>query len=626
MTSSSPRGVLQLGDRITLMPIIHGSGDCAVEVRREMLSHDYDCLAVPLPASFREPVERAIEFLPSLSLVMQREADETETWNEDDESPSSGKQAVSYVPIDPCQPVIAGLRIALQERMARAFIDQETRQFEVYEAWLPDPYALKEVRLEKFAAALLPAIPQLPTGQPVDRVRMMAARLRDLERRHRSILCLCSLLDWPWIRDAYQQAEEPPEDEAVLEPEIFAIDPRKSLFVLGELPFVTALYERARAELEQDDNLSVDGVKELLLAARDRYEGDLGQIARRITPKLLSTCLQYVRNLTLMDRRLTPSLYTLVTAARQIAGDSFGIAVAETAGEYAYDQRLPYPTLAPGIDEGRLPNGDVVGMKNRLPGQAVSWRNCRLRPKPAMPRQQDWEMRWNPFYQCSWPPEDVAIEKFRTHLKDAAIALLGADLARTEKFSTSLKDGLDLRETLRNWHTGQLYVKVLPPSRGKLDSVVMLFDAPADPREYPWRVTWHAEHHDESTLALFATDFRGNMVGPGIGEAMYGGALFLFPPRGIPDVWRDRRLDFCDTLEERLLAAACLHARERHVAVLSAAIPGPGWRRLAKKYGKKLIHLPMSRFSGERLAQLRVFHVLNGTHIRSYASHFIRKS
>ncbi len=64
-----------------------------------------------------------------------------------------------------------------------------------------------------------------------------------------------------------------------------------------------------------------------------------------------------------------------------------------------------------------------------------------------------------------------------------------------------------------------------------------------------------------------------NLVGPGIAQAEYGGALFLFPPRPIPDVWTDPRLDFTDTLEERLLAAAFLHSRERHVAVVSPKIP-----------------------------------------------------
>ena len=96
---------------------------------------------------------------------------------------------------------------------------------------------------------------------------------------------------------------------------------------------------------------------------------------------------------------------------------------------------------------------------------------------------------------------------------------MGADLARTEKFTTSVKDGIDIRETLRHWYDGDIYVKVIPPCRGDLDCAVMLFDYPADPRDYPWRTTWFAEHAGESTLAFFATDYQQEMVGPGIGLA-----------------------------------------------------------------------------------------------------------
>ena len=67
---------------------------------------------------------------------------------------------------------------------------------------------------------------------------------------------------------------------------------------------------------------------------------------------------------------------------------------------------------------------------------------------------------------CSWPPEDDRIESFHRHVRDQAKAILGADLARSEKFTTSVMDGIDIRETLRNWHTGDLYVKVLPPEPG----------------------------------------------------------------------------------------------------------------------------------------------------------------
>ena len=114
--------------------------------------------------------------------------------------------------------------------------------------------------------------------------------------------------------------------------------------------------------------------------------------------------------------------------------------------------------------------------------------------------------------------------------------------------------------------------------------------------------------------------------GPGVGQATYGGCLFLFPPRPVPDVWQDPRFDFADTLEERLLAAGCFHSEHRHVALLSESPPGAGFRRLARKYGKKLVHVPLGRMSQETVSRLRVFHVLNGQEVRSYAAHFIRES
>jgi hypothetical protein len=677
---------LKLSDRISILPVIHGSGDFAIEVRRVMLAEEFDCLAVPLPPSFQDDVEQAVTELPQLSLVVQRERDAADLWSavseadwsegseheseRDSESlsapfASQGDEvedhnaACSYVPIDPCQPVIAALRIAIQERMPRAFIDLETAKFTSLSAGFPDPFPVKQVKIDRFAAALLTSVPRVPSGQPEARVVWMANRLRELEERFHKILFVCSLMDWPWIKEAYSERRaDLAENEDVEPTQIFVNDPRTHLFWLGELPFITSLYEQARQSLDDDENLSIDGVKTLLLATRDRYRQEMKSRARKITPKLLRTLLHYVRNLCLIERRMTPDLYSLVLAAKQIAGDQFAITLAEVAREYDLAGRTesvslldheaaeddeatsrwktntsgqtptvrPHERLRMTAGVAQFEDGQVVRMKSRLPGQAVVWRSLELKPKPPKIDQDQWRIRWNPFQQCSWPEEDVAIERFRTHVKDVALALLGADQVRTEKFSTSLKDGLDIRETLRNWHTGDLYVKVCPPTRGTLDCVLMFFDSPADPRDYPWRITWMAEHHDESTLSLFATDFHREMVGPGIGVATYGGAMFLFPPRPIPEVWTDRRFDFTDTLEERLLAAACFYSECRHIAVLSESPPGPGWRRLAKQYGKKLIHLPLGRFSQETIQRLRIVHVLNGKQVRSYAAHFIRKS
>ena len=58
---------------------------------------------------------------------------------------------------------------------------------------------------------------------------------------------------------------------------------------------------------------------------------------------------------------------------------------------------------------------------------------------------------------------------------------------------------------------------------------------------------------------------------------------------------------------------------------LSPKAPGYAWKQIAKKFKKKLIHLPLSRFSDETVQQLRMVHVLNGKEVRSYAADFIRR-
>jgi hypothetical protein len=593
-----------------------------------MLDEKFDCVAVPLPPSFQEHVERAIECLPEPCVVVQREVPKFVQPAVDDVQETDDESIrCSYVPIDPCQPVIMALRGAKGEHIARRFIDRETSHFLHQSTTCPDPYALKRVSLERFAAALLPTISRPTESQAKQRVVHMAHRLREFEGQFQSILCICSVVDWPWIREAYNdQVTADFEEEPVEETEVFQVNPRTLIFLLGELPFITGLYERARAELEDDENLSVDGVKELLVSARDRYRRELKGRARNISTLLLAQCLQYVRNLSLIERRLTPDLYSLVVSSKQIAGDQYALQVAETARDYPYKRHTSFPTLQMGIDRARLPDGDVVEMVNRLPGPPVMWRSCDLQRRPDRREVRKWQMRWNPFSQCSWPPEDESIENFRAHVFDRAKAIMGADLVRTEKFTTSIQDGIDIRDTLRHWYEGDIYVKVLPPTRGRLDCVVMLFDSPADPRDYPWRTTWFAEHENESTLAFFATDFRQELVGPGIGLSTYGGALFLFPPIMIPDIWNDPRLDFTETLEERLLAAGCLHTSCPHVVLLSSLPPGPGWRRLAKRFGRTLVHLPLGQFGESTIQQLRLVHVLNGKQVRSYAADFIRRA
>ena len=628
-TVSPSDTIFSLSPRIWVLPIIHGSGDMAQTVRDIMVSREIDCLAVPLPPSLESLVEEGIAALPVVSVVVSPER------NDNDGS------CCSYVPIDPCQPVVMGIRVARGEGITREYVDRDVSCFQST-SWVgPDPYVLKSVPFASFSAATIPFVPAPdPESQRQARIAWMAFRLHELEIEYQHIVCLCPLVDWPWLRRAYHNRTPYVVPEPLTErPMRWNVERDSLYFLFGELPFITQLYEQRRQEARSDKHLSIDGIKELVLEARTRWLASRSSVVTQevnwITPQLLQRYFHYVRNRTLLEGRLKPDLFTLIHAAQQMAGDAFALVLLETAKTYddqAESVRIDMNlTARMGLGAIQDPGGDMLPATNRLQGDPQVWRSLTLRPKTPIPQKQSWADQWNPFRQCSWPPEDLRIESFASHVRQQSKQILGADLTRVETFSNSLEDGIDLRETLRRWTTkpqrsiSDLQVKVTPIVRGTIEVLVFLFEVPADPNVYTWRTTWFAEHEEESTLSFYATPFSTQMIGPGIGQASYGGTMFLYPPRPIPDIWENPRYNFTTTLEERLLAGACAHSQELHVAVVSPVPLKTSWRNIARRYGRKLVPLPLHRFSGQTVARLRQFHVLNGHEIRSYAARFIRE-
>ena len=624
--SQQDAAVYRLSPRVHVVPIRHGSSDVARAVRDLWLKQRFDCVALPLPASVEDPVEEGVRQLPVVSVVVMPEPNRDE------------RPVCSYVPLDPCQPVIATIRTAMEEGIDRAYIDRDVTVYDPTEYPAPDPYALKSVSLAAFSGAALPFLPYpKPHSQRWSRIKWMAFKLHELELDYHSILCVCAVEDWPWLRDAYQN-QWPYEVPECLEgrPALHPVEPRTLYFLLCELPFLTELVERRRIEARSDAQLSVDGIKELLLETRLRWlatrPAHLQRESNWVTPQLLQMYLQYVRNLALGERRLTPDLYTLALAAKQFAGDEFAVTLLETARSYEYEpdesRRAVSPPCSIGLGLLESPEGVVSAAKDRLKNTSPAWRTLSLKPRYDSRKRRQWAYHWNPLGQCSWPPEDNRIEGFTAHVREQSKALLGEDLARVDKFTTSIRDGIDVRETLRHWdprkQAADLYVKELPPSRGTVEIVVFIFEVPADPEKFSWQATWYAEHVEESTLCFYASPFLENMVGPGIGRSQYGGTLFLFPPRPIPDIWEDPRLDFARTLEERLIAGAALHSQEKHITLVSPVPPLARWKHIARKFERRLIPIALSRFSGQTVARLRRFHVLNGHEIRSFAGQFIQ--
>lgn len=603
--------IFELSEKVQLLPVIHGSGNFSREVRQRILSSGCDCLAVCLPPEFQTTVEQGLQKLPYISISALEESEGT----------------LSYVPIDPVQPVIMALRIAQQEGIARKFIDLSVPQYETRHMDFPDSFALQGLSLEKFSVALLPFIERPPANSQHDqRARWMAYQLHQLEMDYSKVVLVCSVLDWPWIKQAYDERSKYPKPSVPDgHPVLYGLEPNTLFFALSEFPYITYLYEKNRQELKSDRGVAIDGVKEIMLKARENFLAKHKVRYHNLTSQTFQVYLQYVRNLTLMENRLTPDLYTLVVSAKQVGGDAYAIALMEAARDYPFQkEEAGLDTLAMGIDQAVLDEDHVINMRNRLSETQFEWRSLDLKPNPEQFKQEQWKYTWNPYGQCSWPPEDEKIESLNTHVREQTKLLLSNDLARTEKFTSSVKDGIDIRDTLRNWHTGDIYVKEIPPSRGTIEVVVMLFEMEPQPDRYNWRQTWFAEHKEESTLCFFATNYMDNMIGPGIGQATYGGCMMIFPPRPIINIWEDPRLIMGETLEEKLLEAAFFHSKEKHITVVSPGPPKASWQRMARQYKKRIIHIPLKRFSVQTIEKVRQFHVLNGKHIRSFATRFIQ--
>jgi hypothetical protein len=200
--------------------------------------------------------------------------------------------------------------------------------------------------------------------------------------------------------------------------------------------------------------------------------------------------------------------------------------------------------------------------------------------------------------------------------------VLSEERTRVEPFSTSLHDGIDIRETIRNWHKGTIFVRQMQKISGEVGAVAIIFDEDISDR-YRYLTTWLGEHSNESDMAFYSTHPFEHMVGPGIGRAEYGGLLMTLPPRRMYDVWHDPDYDFAETKPERLLMAAIDYSVERYVVYVAPKPPRTIFRSIAAHLGRKIIYIPLGQLSPTQVKKLRVVHVLDSYQRRETAKDYL---
>ena len=179
------------------------------------------------------------------------------------------------------------------------------------------------------------------------------------------------------------------------------------------------------------------------------------------------------------------------------------------------------------------PASDLLETVN-LSGEEIWFNTKKASPAPASAASQaapgatrleerkkekfegEWARQTDGSAICSYPPEDLVIEDYGRFLKRKAKSMLSEERSRTEPFTTSILDGIDLRETIRNWHEAKIYVRQLDRIAGEVGATVVIFDEDPEDR-YQYLTTWLGEHQNESDMAFYSTHPFQHLVGPGSG-------------------------------------------------------------------------------------------------------------
>jgi len=595
---------------VCFVPILHNRMEFALEVRRQFQQFKPDHVAVEYPSTIKEKVLQGIKRLPLLSVVYYEESDGT----------------FIYLPIEPTDGQIEAVRMALAKKISVHFIDRDTEGYPLDHSPMPDPYAITKIGHFLFTQAYLQTHRDDPRSpQDMLRERTIAYRLQQLSREGKKILFVGGLYHLPGLLDMLDHSQTEIIGRRYREGvDLAHLHRESSREILGEMPFLAAQYEHFRSndETEQPDRLRIHN--ELIRISRESHWKNNKEELSRSQVRILH---RFARNNALLSGALVPDFYQLIVAARGVADDNFAYEVWDKGSEY------PWQTDNPGIPVLRLRGEDLFldQKKIRFHRQLKTFRR-RLVPIPVKKRRREkslgeWKRDFEGDFICSYPPEDVVIEGYGEFLQKRALEIKSHENSQIVPFMSSMLDGLDIRETLREWPQGKIYVKENRPLRGKVGSVVLVFDPDLPDKDgkenFPWCVTWLGEHEQESDMSFYSTHAGEVMDGPGISRCQYGGFMLTYPPLRVYDIWKDPYFNVARNKPERLLMAAIDYCLEKHV-VYVAADPPSGWcQSISAKRGKKIIYLPIGIFSPVTLRNIRQFHVLDGHHIRKYAKHYI---
>jgi hypothetical protein len=643
---------------VRILPVLHDRVDFGGLASRVLGAVDPAVVAVELPTTMAEAVDTAIARLPELSLVLSEADDDALIW-------------ISA----PGDPMVEALRWAAEHNRQRVLIDPDVRHSERRSEAFPDSHAMHHLGAETYVEI----VARMAAAEPHDdtdalRERGMAHHLKEAAASFGGpVLALVGAAHAGRLAELLGGPTAPPlarqRRSSVL---VRNIHPDDMTGILHDPPIAHAVHEHLREDrlpqkpdfrdtVSRRIELVRDGIRvvtgEPITDERDRAHAVAAWASHRahlqctegrvvIDRAALGRCIwlvaaaswedqtknsvhrwqrslfeDFTRRYARVQGMLVPGLYEWVVGARGVGDDNLAWELFSAARCYPW-QRGQAEIETARVDGEMLDLGTRrVHFRRRF--FKVKKRLVPIRSRPSTTDPADWLNAFDSNGICSYPPEDVVVEDYGRYLQEKAVSILTAENSRSEPFSTSMLDGLDLRETLLRWHEGRIWVQERGRAPGNAGAVVAIFDEEDDGTAYPYLMSWLGEHDQESDMAFYSTDPTQQIVGPGIMRATYGGFMLSSPPGRLYDVWRDRDYRLAGSKAEVLTMAAVDYSEEKLIVHLGLSPPPARMKTYASSLGKRIVHVPLGSVSPITVRKIRVVHILAGHDKREFAKDYV---
>ena len=597
-------GSLRRGN-FTYFPVVPGRLEFSIELRQAILSARPRIVAVELPGSLEDSYLQALARLPEMSVIVYPD--------------SRDEERGIYVPVEPADPFCEAVRTGLEIDAEVIFIEPDSGDRPHLPDTYPDPYAVRYIGIEKYIEAY--------RLHPLERTDEIAAHAAGMAWKLQgadpvaSVFVVVSLNMLDPLLDAMEAPQDPPSRAQPSDIRLLNPHPDCLAEITVEYPYLQDRYEIYRTNMSPVELIDRPKVQfDLLREAESQYTKNTGDKIEYWQRRMLA---RFTRNLASINGDLLAGVFDLTVAARSVVDDNYAYEVWQMANRY-----MPQKATSDLLETVNLSGEEVwlntkkLRLRRRLPRPKQRLVPHALKRRKKEKFEGEWAQKTDGTAICSYPPEDLLIEDYGRFLKRKAKSMLSEERSRTEPFTTSILDGVDLRETIRNWHENKIYVRQLERIAGEVGAAVVIFDEDRDGR-YGYLTTWLGEHQNESDMAFYSTFPFEHLVGPGIGRAEYGGLLMTLPPRRMVDVWSDPDYDFAQNKPERLLLAALDYSQQRFVVYVASKPPRSIFRSIAAHLNRRIVYIPIGALNPTKLKKIRVVHVLDSYARRAEAKEYL---